>query len=129
MSHVINVIKEKKIDALAIPCVISQVAHFLSVQRAAATVEDDPTTGNSNLGGYDEMVLTKNTETINAFSSHVITAKANTAHTGERINVMTQALCVKDGSLLQGLMVQYTYIKLPMTPNSRNDSGRYLCPW
>ena len=45
------------------------------------------------------MVLTKNTETIDAFSSCVITAKASTAHTGERIDVMTQALCIKDGSL------------------------------
>ena len=60
-------------------------------------VEDDQRAGNSNFGGYDEMVLTKNNKTISAFSSHV-----STAHTGERINVMTQALCVKDSSLPQG---------------------------
>ena len=36
----------------------------------------------------------------------MIIVKAGTAHTGKRINVMTQALCIKDGSLLQGLMVQ-----------------------
>ena len=65
-------------------------------------VEDDQTAGNSNLGRYDEMVLTRNNETINAFSSHVITTKASAAHTGKRNNVMTQALPVKDGSLLQG---------------------------
>ena len=35
-----------------------------------------------------------------------------TAHTGEGINVMTQALCAEDGSLPQGLMVQNTYMKL-----------------
>ena len=75
-------------------------------------MEDDPTTGNSNLGGYDQMVLTKNTETVDAFSLCVITAKANTAHTGERINVITQALCVEDGSLLQGLMVQNAYTEV-----------------
>ena len=39
-------------------------------------VEDDQAAGSSNLGGYDEMVLTKNTETIDAFSSCVITTKA-----------------------------------------------------
>ena len=75
-------------------------------------VEDDQTAGNSNLGGYDEMVLTKNTKTIDAFSSHVITAKASTAPTGESINVMTQALCIEGGSLLQGLMVQNAYTEL-----------------
>ena len=88
------------------------VAHLLSVWRAAATVEDDPTTGNWSLGGCDEVVLTKNTETIDAFSSCVITAKANTAHTGKMINVMIQALHVYDSSLLQGLIVQNAYTKL-----------------
>ena len=63
-------------------------------------------------GEYDEMVLTKNTETIDAFSSHVITTKAGTAHTSERINVMTWALSVEDGSLPQGLTVQNGYTKL-----------------
>ena len=61
ISHVVNVIKEKEIDALVMPWVNTQVAHLLSVQRAVATVEDDQTAGNSNLGGYDEIVLTKNT--------------------------------------------------------------------
>ena len=80
ISHIINIIKEKEIDALAMPWVNTWVAHLLSVWRAAATVEDDQTAGNSNLGGYHEMVLTKNTEIINAFLFCVITAKASTAH-------------------------------------------------
>ena len=75
-------------------------------------VEDDQTAGNSNLSGYDEIVLTKNTETINAFLFHVIIAKAGIAHTSERIDVMTQAQCIEDGSLPQGLMVQNSYTKL-----------------
>ena len=58
------------------------------------------------------MVLTKNAKTIDAFSSHVITTKASTANTGERINVMTQALHVEDSSLPQGLMVQNVYTEL-----------------
>ena len=73
---------------------------------------EDPTTGNSNLGGYDKMVLTKETETIDTFSPCVVTAKASTAHTSHRINVMTQALCIKDGSLLQGLTVQNALTEL-----------------
>ena len=43
---------------------------------------------------YDEVVITKNTNTIDAFLSHVIIVKAGTAHASERINVMTQALCI-----------------------------------
>ena len=103
------------------PWVSAWVAHLLSVWRAAATVEDDQTTKNSNLGGYDKMILTKNTETINAFLSHVITIKANTAHTSQRINVMTQAVCVKGSSLLQGLMVQTAYTEL--------RKGRKVSSW
>ena len=71
-------------------------------------MEDDPTAGNSHLGGYDEMVLTKNTETTNTFSSHVITTKANKAHSGKSI----EALHVEDSSLPQVLMVQNAYTKL-----------------
>ena len=108
----VNVIKEKEIDALVTPWVNAWVAHLLSVRRATATVEDDQTAGNSNLCGYDKVVLTKNTETIDAFPSHVIIAKAGTAHCSKRINVMTQALCTEDSSLPQGLMVQNAYTKL-----------------
>ena len=88
------------------------MAHLPSVQRVAAKVEDDQTAGNSKLGAYNEMVLTKNTETTDAFSSHVITTKESTADTGERISVMTQALCIKDGSLLQSLTVQNAHTDL-----------------
>ena len=41
----------------------------------------------------------KNTETIDAFSSHVLPIKVEKAYTGECFNVMTQALQTKDGSL------------------------------
>ena len=112
ISCIINIIKEKEIDALTMPWVNAWVAHLLSVWRAAATVKDGQTTGNSNLGGYNEMVLIRNTETIDAFSSHVITAKANADHTSKRIDRMTQALCVEDSSLPQGLMVQNAYKEL-----------------
>ena len=92
-------IKEKEIDVLATPWVNAWLAHLLSVWRAAAMVEDDKTAENSNLGGYDEIVLTKSAKTIDAFSSHVIIVKTGTPHTIERIDVMTQALHIKDSSL------------------------------
>ena len=75
-------------------------------------VEDDQTAGNSDLGGYDQIVLTRNTKTINAFLSHVVTTKASTAHTSGEIGVMTQALCIEYSSLLQGLRIQNAYTKL-----------------
>ena len=140
ISHIVNVIKEE-IDALVTPWVNAQVAHLLSVWRATATVENDQTAGNTSFVGYDEKVLIKNTETIDAFSSHVISAKASTANTGKRINVMTQALPVEDSSLPQGLMVQNAYTKLrkrsknvilvvrnsmayPQTLKKKNPSGK-----
>ena len=59
-----------------------------------------------------KVVITKNTETIDAFSSHVIPVKAEKAYTGECINVMTQVLQTQDGSLLQGLTIQNAYTEL-----------------
>ena len=100
-------IKEKEIDVLATPWVNTQVAYLLAVQQATATVEDDKgIAGESDPTEYDEVFTTKDTKTIDAFSSHVIHAKMGTAHTGMGLNVMTQALCAKDGSLPQGLTIQ-----------------------
>ena len=65
--------------------------------------------GNSNVSGYHKLVITKNTKTIDAFLSRMIIAKAGTACTSKRIDVMTQALCIGDGSLPQGLTIQNAY--------------------
>ena len=51
-------------------------------------------------------------ETIDAFPSCVIPIKAEKAYTGECINIMTQVLWTKDGSLLQGLTIQNAYTEL-----------------
>ena len=91
ISCVVNVM-EKEIDALAMQWVNTWVAHLLSVQRATATVEDIQAAGKSSSSEYNEVVVTKNMETIDAFSSHGIPMKAEKVYTGERINVMTQAL-------------------------------------
>ena len=61
---------------------------------------------------YDKVVFTQNVETIEAFSSHVVQVRAERAHTGGHINVMTQALWAEDSSLLQGLTVQNMYTEL-----------------
>ena len=40
ISHIVNVIKEKEIDALVMPWVNAQVAYLLAVQWVTAMVED-----------------------------------------------------------------------------------------
>ena len=88
------------------------MTHLLSVHRAVATVVDDQTSESINPNGYDEVVFMRNTETIEAFSSHVISIKTEKAYTGECINIKTQALWTKDGSLPQGLTFQNSYTEL-----------------
>ena len=112
ISHVMNVMKEREIDALVTPWANARVAHLLPVHRAMATVVDDQTSESANPNGYDEVVFTRNTETIEAFSSHVISIKREKAYMGECINIMTQVLQTKDGSLPQGLTVQNAYTEL-----------------
>ena len=89
-----------------------RVAHLLSVHRAAATVVDDETAESANPNGYDVVVVTRNMETIDAFSFCVIPIKVEKAYTGECISIMTQALWTKDGSLPQGLTIQNAYTEL-----------------
>ena len=73
-------------------------------------MEDSQTAENSGPSEYDEVFITKNAETIDAFSYHVIPVKMERAYLRGRINVMTQALRVEDGSLPQGLTMQNTYV-------------------
>ena len=89
ISHIINVMKEREIDALVMPWANARVAYLLSVCRAVATAVDDETIESANLNGYDEVVIMRNMETIDAFSCCVIPIKVEKAYTGECINVMT----------------------------------------
>ena len=68
--------------------------------------------GESGPDEYDKVVVTKNMETVGAFSSHVIPMKGEKAYIWECINVMTQVLQTEDSSLLQGLTIQNAYTKL-----------------
>ena len=112
IGHIVNVMKEREIDALVMPWANARVVHLLSICRAAATMVDDKTAESANLIGYNEVVFMRNTETIGAFSSHVIPVKAEKAYTGECINIMTQVLQTEDGSLPQGLTIQNVYTEL-----------------
>ena len=61
---------------------------------------------------YDEVVTIKDTETIDAFSSHIIHVRTKIARTSARLNIMIQALHAEEGSLPQGLTIQNTYTEM-----------------
>ena len=56
------------------------------------TIADDQVAEEPSPDEYDEVVITKNMETVDAFSSCVIPVKAEKAYMGVHINIMTQAL-------------------------------------
>ena len=70
---------------------------------------ENQTSESANPNGYDEVVFMRNAETIEAFSSWVISIKAQKAYTGECIHIMTQALQTEDGTLPQSLTIQNAY--------------------
>ena len=113
ISHVMNVIREREIDALVTPWVNAWVAYLLVVWWATATVEDEKiAAGVLDPTEYNEVVTTNNTEMIASFSPHIIDVRTRIACTGVRLNVLTQALHAEDGSLPQGLMIQNAYTKM-----------------
>ena len=72
----------------------------------------DKTIEDSSPNGYNEVVVMKNTEAIDAFSSHVIPIKMEEAYTEECIKIMTQVLQTTDGSLPQGHTIHNAYTEL-----------------
>ena len=94
-------------DILATTWVNAWVAYLLVVWQATATVEDDKaTTKVLDNTEYDEVITTKGSKMIDAFSSKIIHARMKIAFTRVGLNVMTQALCAEEGSLPQGLTIQ-----------------------
>ena len=112
IGQVVNMMKEVEVDTLATPLANARVAHLLSVHKMMTVEVGDGLKEELDPDGYDKLMYTKNAETIESFSSHVIPVKAGRAYTGECINVMVQALWTEDGSLPQGFMVQNMYTEL-----------------
>ena len=112
ISCIINIMKEKEIDALAMPWVNARVVHLLSVHRMTAIKVGDKIMEKPSSDDNDKVVFTWNAETIEAFSSHVVQVRAERAATGGCINVMTQALWTGDGYLPQGFTLQNAYMEL-----------------
>ena len=112
IGQVINVMRKAEMDALAMPWANVRAAHLLAVWRMTPMEVE-----NGQEEGYDTdednpLMYTQKVETLEPFSSHVIPVKTLKVYSGEHINVMVQALCTQDGTLLPGLTVQNTYTKL-----------------
>ena len=112
IGQVVNMMREAEMDALAMPWANARAAQLSAVRRMTP-VE----VGNNQEERYDTnkdspLIYTQKAETLEPFSSHVIPIKTTKVYLGERLNVMVQALCAQDGTLLPGLTVQNTYTEL-----------------
>ena len=112
IGRVVNVMREVEMDALAMPWANARVAHLLSVCRMMTTGVDNGQEEEFDMNDYDSLMYTQKVETIEPFSSHIVSVKTGKAYVGEHINIMVQALWTQDGSLPQGLIIQNTYTKL-----------------
>ena len=112
ISCIINVMKDKEINALATPWVNARVAHLLLVCRMTAIKVVDGIAQEFSSDNYDQVMFTKNVETMETFSSHMVPVKAEKVYSRGHINVMAQALWTGDSALLQGLTMQNTYTEL-----------------
>ena len=104
--------KEAEMDALAMPWANARVAHLLAIWRMTPVEVENGQEERYNSEEDSPLMYTKKAETLEPFSSHVIPIKTMKAYLGECINIMVQALCAQDGTLLPGLTVQNMYTKL-----------------
>ena len=72
----------------------------------------DDTAEETSSDDYNQVMFTQNVETIEAFSSLVVSVEARRTYTTECINIMVQALWTEDGFLLLSLTIQNTYTEL-----------------
>ena len=119
---VMNMIREKEMDALVTPWINAHVAYLLVVWWMTTTLEDDKvTTRVLDSTEYNKVVTTKGSKTIDTFSSRIIHAQMKITFTGVRLNVMTHVLCAEEVSLPQGLMIKNAYTE--MCNGSKNVTG------
>ena len=99
-------------DTLATPWANARVAHLLLVHRMMTIGMDKGQEEKFDVNDYDSLMYTQKAETIEPFSSHIVSVKTGKAYVGECINIMVQDLQTQDGSLPKGLIIQNTYTKL-----------------
>ena len=99
-------------DALATPWANARVTHLLVVQRMMPMEVGDSHKRKFDSNDDDPLMYTQKAETLEPFSSHVISVETGKAYLGECINVMVQALWTQDVTLPPGLTIQNTYTTL-----------------
>ena len=103
IGHVVNVMREVEIDALATPWANARAAHLLAVCRMMPMEVEDDSEERFDSKDDDLLMYTQKAETLEPFSSHIIPVKTGKTYLGEHINVMIWALQAEDGTLPLGL--------------------------
>ena len=75
ISHVVNVMREAEIDALATPWVNARAVHLLAVCRMMPMEVEDDQEEKFDLKDDDSLMYTQKAETLEPFSSHIIPVK------------------------------------------------------
>ena len=110
---VVNVIKVKEIDALAMPWVNALIASFLAVWQVTDVFhKDNNSTKIGDCTGYDEANTNRESERIDTYPYKIIQVQMKTAYTGAKLDVMTHVLSAKDGPLPTGLAVKSAYTEM-----------------
>ena len=89
---VVSVMKETEMDTLAAPWANARTAHLLVVQRMMLLEVGDNPEEKLDSDNDDPLMYTQKVETLEPFSSHIISVKTEKAYLGECTNVMVQAL-------------------------------------
>ena len=92
IGHVVNVMREAEMDALAMPWANARAAYLLAVCRMMPMEVGDDQEEKFDSNDNDPLMHTQKAETLEPFFSHIIPVKAGKAYLGECINVMVQAL-------------------------------------
>ena len=112
IGHVVNVMREVEMDALAMPWANARVVHLWVVHRMMPMDVGDDQEEKFDSNDNDPLMYTQKAETLEPFSSHIIPVKTGEAYLRGHINVMIQALQTQAGTLPPGLTVHNTYTKL-----------------
>ena len=83
ISHMVNVMREVEMDALAMPWVNAGAAHLLSVHRMMTIGVGNGQEEKFEVNDYDSLMYTQKAETIEPFSSHKVPVKTGKTYIGE----------------------------------------------
>ena len=85
IGHVVNVMREAEMDALAMPWANARAAHLLVVCRMMPMEVGDGQEEKFDSNDDDPLMYTQKAETLEPFSSHIIPVKTGKAYLGEHV--------------------------------------------